>query len=346
MVRNEKPLKETPPLSSGQHICYDTLGREMVCEGSGQDGEMRFGLDWPEVRFVPDHDLVEDRLTGLVWTRDSNLAEFPISWQEALDFVAQMNRDNFLGFADWRLPNRKELLSLLSYSEKKPALPAGHPFQNIFLHWYWTSTTAAIHPAYAWYIHLEGARMFYGRKSQYALLWPVRGHSGGILPKTGQQQCYDSAGNTVSCQQTGQDGELQLGAPWPQPRFIENKEVIVDSMTGIRWMKNADITAGPVVWREAFSILREINKRKTGGIDNWCLPSVTVLESLVDCSQHSPALPQGHPFEGVHDVYWSSTSSFFETDWAWALYLHKGALGVGFKKTSEFHVWPVAYPRE
>ncbi len=59
-------------------------------------------------------------------------------------------------------------------------------------------------------------------------------------------------------------------------------------------------------------------------------------------SQGDPALPDGHPFKNVRDVYWSSTTSFFEADWAWALYLNKGATGVGFKQEKGFHLWPVA----
>jgi len=65
------------------------------------------------------------------------------------------------------------------------------------------------------------------------------------------------------------------------------------------------------------------------------------LESLVDSSTHSPALPGNHPFAEVREVYWSSTTSFYEPDWAWALYLEKGALGVGVKANRTFHAWPV-----
>ncbi|MGA7982560.1 MAG: hypothetical protein WCA32_20355 [Chromatiaceae bacterium] len=36
-----------------------------------------------------------------------------------------------------------------------------------------------------------------------------------------------------------------------------------------------------------------------------------------------------------------STSSAFELDWAWALYLDKGAVGVGQKAGAHFHVWAV-----
>jgi hypothetical protein len=53
-------------------------------------------------------------------------------------------------------------------------------------------------------------------------------------------------------------------------------------------------------------------------------------------------LPEGHPFSDVRDVYWSSTTSLFEPDWAWALYLDKGAVGVGQKRQARFYVWAVS----
>jgi len=138
----------------------------MSCSGSGQDAEFKNGVPWPDPRFQQNGDVVLDRLTGLVWTQNANLAEFPLTWQEALKFIGEMNPKGVFGFDDWRLPNRRELRSLMSHQTRKPALPEGHPFTNVFLGWYWTSTTAAINPAYAWYIHMEGAQMFYGGKQQ------------------------------------------------------------------------------------------------------------------------------------------------------------------------------------
>jgi hypothetical protein len=86
-----------------------------------------------------------------------------------------MNREQRFGQRDWRMPNRRELRSLLSLQAKLPALPEGHPFIDVFNGWYWTSTTATISPAHAWYVALDGARMFYGGKDQSFMLWPVRG---------------------------------------------------------------------------------------------------------------------------------------------------------------------------
>lgn len=59
------------------------------------------------------------------------------------------------------------------------------------------------------------------------------------------------------------------------------------------------------------------------------------------CSQHTPALPEQHPFTALQEAYWSSTTSMFEPDWAWVLYLNKGATGVGYKPGRTFHVWVV-----
>ena len=155
-------------LHTGQTHCYDATGAEIACQGSGHDGELQPGAPWPLVRFEVHGPVAIDHLTGLMWTLDANIGEFPCTWLEAFDHVAALNIQHYGGYADWRLPNRNELRSLVSYQAKKPALPADHPFTNLFLGWYWSSTTAAINPAYAWSVHLEGARMFYGRKDQGA----------------------------------------------------------------------------------------------------------------------------------------------------------------------------------
>lgn len=62
----------------------------------------------------------------------------------------------------------------------------------------------------------------------------------------------------------------------------------------------------------------------------------------MDVEIYSPALSLDHPFTSVRDVYWSSTTSLYEPDWAWALYLGKGAVGVGQKRQARFHVWAMS----
>ena len=255
-----------------------------------------------------------------------------------------MNRERYAGRDDWRLPNRNELRSLMSYQARKPALAEGHPFVNVFLGWYWTSTTAAISPAYAWAVHLEGARMFYGRKDQEYLCWPVCGAGNGLLPRTGQRRCIDAGGVVIDCRGMGQDGELQTGAPWPEPRFTVTGEVVRDRLTGLAWARRADPGGEPVAWQEALDRVSAWNDEHGTAQLVWRLPTINELASLVDCDAHSPALPAGHPFIGLQDGYWSATTSFFECDWAWVLYLDKGACGVGHKPGRTFFLWPVGVP--
>jgi len=327
-------------LQTGQRTCHNAAGREIDCRGSGQDAESRRGVPWPMPRFEQNAEVVLDRLTGLGWAQNANLAEFPLRWQEALGYISGMNKEKAFGYCDWRLPNRRELRSLMSHETKKPALPEDHPFVNTFLGWYWTSTTSMIDPAYAWYIHLEGARMFYGNKEQFSLLWPVRGEGYGILPATGQTDCYNSGGQRIDCEGSGQDGEFRFGREWPKPRFEVIDDLVIDHLTTLCWSKCADLAGGPVTWADALAAVAGLNqKAKEQGI--WRLPNINELESLVDCGMHSPALQFAHPFDCVRESYWSSTTSMFEPDWAWALYLTKGALGVGHKSGPHFSVWAV-----
>ncbi|MCB2182422.1 MAG: DUF1566 domain-containing protein [Desulfobulbaceae bacterium] len=328
-------------VSTGQKKCYDRAGREISCGGTGQDATVQSGIAWPSDRFQVEDGKVLDQLTGLIWTQDANPSGFPVTWQEALDRINEMNGEHVLDRNDWRLPNRRELHSLMSYQSKKPSLPQGHPFRNYFLGWYWTSTSAAINPSYAWYVHLEGARMFYGRKRENYLFWPVCGKGNGTLAATGQLGCFNQMGEDIECRQSFQDGELRIGRKWPQTRFIDKDGIVLDRLTNLSWLKKANITPEPVDWQTALDMVARLRKEKFLGMGGWRLPTINELESLTDCSQFGPALPARHPFEAVQETYWSSTTSFYETDWAWVYYMIKGALGVGYKPDVGSFVWPV-----
>lgn len=328
------------PLQTGQRHCYDANGAVIPCQGTGQDGELRAGLAWPKPRFEPRAHAVYDRLTGLTWLRNANLFEWPMTWAEAFDRLGELNPPGTPAADSWRLPNRRELRSLMSFATRNPALPENHPFENWWLGWYWTSTTAAINAAYAWYVHLEGARMFYGHKNEDHFIWPVRGQS-TVLAQTGQRRGFDCHGQPSNFP-AGQDGIEQAGLAWPSPRFSNHGDVVLDRLTELVWTRSADLQPGLTDWQGALDRVANLNRRQYCGIGQWRLPNINELESLVDASAHHPALPSGHPFDGVGQEYWSSTTSSFEPDWAMALYLQKGVVGVGPKTASEFLVWAVS----
>ena len=292
---------------------------------------------------IPNFHTVLDRQTGLVWAKDAALSEFPLTWAEAFSFIDELNRSELLPHDDWRLPNRREMFSLVSQNAKNPSLPADHPFDNVFTGYYWTSTTCARLPDQAWYVHLGGARVFKGMKYGSYMIWPVR--TEGIGPPsvwpTGQRYCHDTTGRPVDCTGTGQDAEFQSGQPLPSSRFRPQSGTICDHLTGLTWLQEADWHGRPLDWHAARAIIDKINRDKVGGCDDWRLPAIRELESLTDMSRHSPALPTDHPFVNVRDFYWSATTSRYDTTYAWVLYFRDGAVGVGHKPRPEFHLWPV-----
>lgn len=319
--------KTTIPLATGQTICTNESGNTIPCEGSGQDAEFMKGLKWPALRFEIQGETVIDHLTGLIWSKDSNPAQFPLPWYECFGFIDEMNRTKFGGRNDWRMPDRHELHSLISFNDRKPAIAADHPFGKVFLAWYWTSTSYAGSLNHAWRVHLEGGRMFFGAKTEYSLLWPVSGKS-EVLLATGQTEHHEELNR-----------DMQNGVSLPDSRFRQEGDTVIDTMTGLRWLKKADL-CGPVSWAEGLEKIASLNVSDAD--HNWRMPNIRELESITDASQTFPALSEDHPFTDTGEVYWSSTSSSFEYDWAMALYLGKGAVGVGFKKGDPFLVWPVA----
>lgn len=295
-------------------------------------------------RFRLEKETVIDQQTGLMWARNASLAEFPLSWREALDWVRELNQSHLYGYQDWKIPNRRELFSLMSHTRINPSLPKDHPFIDVFTGYYWTSSTCARLPDQAWYIHLGGARVFKGMKYGSYMVWPVRKAETpdkSRLFQTGQRLCFDEKGHRIDCDGTGQDGEIQAGLGFSPDRFTENNQTVDDKNTGLVWLQDANAHKTTMDWDSAFERIARMNSEMAYGFDDWRVPTIIELESLIDLSRHSPALPENCLFKEVQEFYWSSTTSQYDTSYAWVLYMKDGAVGVGHKPLSEFYLWPV-----
>jgi hypothetical protein len=166
------------------------------------------------------------------------------------------------------------------------------------------------------------------------------------VPKTGQTICYNASGAVISCTGTGQDGDLQKGVPWPSPRFTDNTNgTVTDNLTGLIWLKNANCF-GKRTWEQALGNANSLANGQCGLTDGstagqWGLPNVRQQQSLIDYNRISPALPAGHPFSGVENlVYWSSTTYPGRAAYAWFVSLGSGYVSDNLK-TSTNYVWPV-----
>ncbi len=188
---------------TGQTKCYDVAGTEITCTDTGQDGDLRPGVEWPNPRFTDNSDgTVKDNLTGLIWLKNANCisSNYPgfdndyttgdgrVEWQHALDFVAGINDGTYPNcggsHADWRLPSRFELESLLDLDYSYPAISnttgtaqwtEGNPFTGVQSHYYWSGTTYAHGTGYAWGVYMYDGYVYNGNKALDYYVWPVRG---------------------------------------------------------------------------------------------------------------------------------------------------------------------------
>lgn len=165
------------------------------------------------------------------------------------------------------------------------------------------------------------------------------------VPKTGQTTSYSS----------GDDGDLQMGVPWPNPRFSDNGDgTVSDNFTGLIWLKNANC-GGPMEWVNAISYCNSLSNGQCGLSDgsspgDWRLPNVKELQSLIDYGFYSPALSnaagtakwtEGDAFSGVQSSYYlSSTTGADSTSIAWSVGLYGGHVYDNYKWTN-IYVWPV-----
>lgn len=76
---------------------------------------VRGNVDYGKNLFLDNNDgTISDIATGLMWQKmDSKTA---MNWEEALTWAQEKNAETYLGHNDWRLPNIKELQSIVDYT--------------------------------------------------------------------------------------------------------------------------------------------------------------------------------------------------------------------------------------
>lgn len=128
----------------------------------------------PDSRFTAYGDgTVTDRATGLIWKQCAEGLSgadcltggaTTFTWQQALQHAEAAV---FAGSSLWRLPNKKELASLVEQRCVDPAINARF-FPNTPASWFWSSSPHA-YPSYgAWYVYFGGGGGVYSDLKSYA----------------------------------------------------------------------------------------------------------------------------------------------------------------------------------
>lgn len=146
---------------------------------AGDDGDLQRGVPWPATRFTDNSNgTVTDKLTGLVWMKDAGVLGQQ-TWADAIttaNGLAAPAGDLSDGSqaGDWRLPNVRELLSLIDYGRYDPAFPAD-PFTGVQSSPYWSSTTFSNGESFAWSVYSSDGAVLVTNKSTLLYVWCVRG---------------------------------------------------------------------------------------------------------------------------------------------------------------------------
>lgn len=117
------------------------------------------------------NEAVLDKNTGLVWERSPET--LPNVWINATGVCI---RKTVGGLKGWRLPSVPELASLVDpLIAPGPTLPPGHPFINVQSSRYWSASTLADSPTFAWGVVMGDGSIANATKVNAFPVWCVRG---------------------------------------------------------------------------------------------------------------------------------------------------------------------------
>ncbi|MDY0361895.1 MAG: DUF1566 domain-containing protein [Desulforegulaceae bacterium] len=113
---------------------------------------------------------ITDNKTGLMWMKET--ADNKMNWKDALSYCENLD---YAGYSDWRLPNIKELGSIVDYSAYNPAIDTNF-FPDTMSSYYWSSTTYSYGAVDAWRVYFDyGSGHGPGNKSNTYYVRAVRG---------------------------------------------------------------------------------------------------------------------------------------------------------------------------
>ncbi|MBI5194934.1 MAG: DUF1566 domain-containing protein [Nitrospirae bacterium] len=208
---------------TGQTKCYRDVDPydEIPCAGTGQDGAYTINT----MSFSDNgNGTVTDNNTGFMWQKcsvgqnnDATCSGTAVTynWYQASGtYDSSYNPSStdvcgslvFGGYSDWRLPAKKELMSIVDYSIPDPGPTINTTyFPNTKSSYYWSSATLAVYPSLAWGVGFDG-------KGANGYVRCVRG---GQYPS---QSFTDNGNGTVTDNKTGlvwqqgEPGEMSWGS--------------------------------------------------------------------------------------------------------------------------------------
>ena len=165
------------------------------------------------------------------------------------------------------------------------------------------------------------------------------------VPDTGQVYCYDQE-KEITCPQPGasfygQDGNYAINSPSYAKLAVNGNDLpdgalswamVRDNVTGLIWEAKTD--DGSVhdkdtnyTWADAQSVfIAALNNANFGGYNDWRLPTVKELNSLLNRGRSRPASDTDYFPNMMWSAYWSSTADVRDANKAWVAFFDYGVV--------------------
>lgn len=308
---------------------------------------------------------VTDPLTGLMWQQGENER---MGWYAAMKKCQELDLG---GHKDWRLPNIKELNTILNldYTEGwwyyKNVFPAAG-LKPPLLH-YFSSTPHEQY--YVWVTNFcFGYDGYYAGKNAPLLFRAVRSAAPAQmekpefrLPETGQRAFFDDDGNPIPAGAKGsrfygQDGSLvtaplkysKLGEgekPLPaEAGWADGLRMVRDENTGLVWEAKSPAPDGFNYKDDRYDragaedkFIAEMNRKGYGGFSDWRLPNREELRGIADYGGNAPAVDVKFFPDCAAEFYWAKDPNGFDPKLNWGIYFAYGC-AISYPKTNNYRV--------
>ncbi len=292
------PLKKT-----GLTKSYENNTTEITDGSLKDDGHYQKGTDTNYTRDDA-KEIVTDHVTGLMWQDDADAKNVKKQWLTDANY-ATCKDDNTSaacsdttgdvtiatycaaldlgGYTNWRVPTADELAGILDHGRSDPSIDP--TFQNTRASYYWSATDHVSRTS-AWHVGFTDGKVQYSCLYGKSRNWHVR--------------CVRGESNTTG-------------------NFVANADVILDNTTGLRWQDNVDAEEKKLSWKAAIAYCESLSLCSR---DDWRLPNINELKSLVDRTRNNPAIASEFTHVGsafLSREYWSSTGLTSDENRAWSI---------------------------
>lgn len=253
-----------------------------------------------------------DRVLGCCGQELRNGTANTYTWNQANGLTGTFN---FAGKTDWRLPNIRELTTIVDLSVSSPSIddaifPSTPPFTTSsaptsFGSNFWTDSALAPDPSLGWVIdfYYGGTVAYLKTLTFYARLLQWGGLSTALLGTYRSSTDYkDNQDGTVT--------HAPTGLVWK--RCAEGQNWSGNSCTGF---------GNSYTWSEANALRGTVS---FAGRTDWRLPDRAELLSLVDYTQSSPAINSTAFPLTSSSRFWSLSGYAPNPSYAWFVYFHQG----------------------